>query len=145
MSRNRIRKTAGSLRFTAATAIAATLAACATPDAPAIRGRWKPLDAFAPSPQAIPLREQYLFRAYPADGTLRAMLARWARDGGMALSYQHPYDYTLHAPVARIRSADIQAALSAVASAYAEQDVEVSLDGGRIVVRALRDASGTGS
>lgn len=143
MSRHGGRRPDGSLRLAAATVVAGMLAACATPAAPAIQGRWKPLDAFAPAPRAIPLREEYLFRAYPADGTLKAMLERWARDGGLALSYRHPYDYTLHGAVARIRSADLQAALAAVATAYEEQGIQVSMDGGHIVVRGLRDAGVT--
>ena len=128
-------------------AIAAVwLAGCATPDAPDFRGRWKPLNQFAETPQAIPLHPGYVYQASPVDGTLKGMLDRWARDSKLTLSYLHSNDYTLHAPVARIRTYDIQAAVAQVTSAYAGEGVGVSVEGSRIVVRpALGEVGGTSS
>lgn len=117
---------------------AAWLAGCATPDAPDFRGRWKPLNQFAETPQAIPLHPGYVYQASPVDGTLKGMLGRWARDSKLALSYLHSNDYTLHAPVAQIRTYDIEAALAQVASAYASEGVGVSVEGSRIVVKPAR-------
>lgn len=57
-----------------------SLAGCATPSAPDPRGKWMPVNRMADAPQAIPLNQVYVFQANPADGTLKAMLTRWARD-----------------------------------------------------------------
>ncbi|MGY1459223.1 MULTISPECIES: hypothetical protein [unclassified Luteimonas] len=114
----------------------ALLSACTTPEAPGVRGRWKPVNGFAQAPQAIPLQEMYLYRAHPADATLKTMLGRWARDRKMSLSYLHPNDYTLHEPVARIHTADMHAAVRALSDAYAAQGVHVAVQDNQIVVRA---------
>lgn len=117
-------------------AVLALLAACSTPQAPGVRGRWKPVNGFAQSPEAIPLQQAYLFRALPADATLKNMLSRWARDRKMSLSYLHANDYTLYEPVARIQTSDINAAVSALNYAYAAQGVVVVVGNNQIVVRA---------
>jgi len=124
---------------------AVLLAGCATPDAPDFRGRWKPLNQFAETPQAIPLHPGYVYQASPVDGTLKGMLVRWARDSKLTLSYLHSNDYTLHAPVAQIRTYDIQAAVAQVTSAYASEGVGVSVEGTRIVVRPARAGAGNAS
>lgn len=103
----------------------AVICACATPDAPDVSGRWRPVNRFAEAPQAIPLQQAYVFQASPVDGTLKAMLARWARDGGVSLHYRHRNDYTLHAPVARIRTPHLQEAATALTLAYAGQGLRV--------------------
>ncbi|HZV22136.1 MAG TPA: hypothetical protein VFF93_00035, partial [Luteimonas sp.] len=54
------------------------IAGCATQPAPGISGRWKPVNHFASSIEAIPLHPAYEFYASPLDVTLRTMLARWA-------------------------------------------------------------------
>lgn len=116
------------------------LAACATPEAPGIGGRWRPVNQFAETPRAIPLQQAYVYQASPADGTLKTMLGRWAKDSRLTLSYLHPNDYTLHAPVAQIRTSSLEEAAAALSSAYAAHGVKVAVDRPRIVVsQALRD------
>ncbi|QDH71361.1 hypothetical protein FKV23_15635 [Lysobacter alkalisoli] len=114
---------------------------CAAPEAPGVRGRWKPVNHFAAAPEVIPLQQAYLFQASPADGTLKNMLSRWARDSRMSLSYLHSNDYTLYAPVADIHTTNLQAAVSALTDAYAQQGVSITADGSQIVVRAATAAS----
>lgn len=110
------------------------LASCATSEAPGISGRWRPVNQFAEAPQAIPLQQAYIYQASPADGTLKTMLGRWAKDSRLTLSYLHPNDYTLHAPVAQIRTSSLEEAATALSSAYAAHGVKVAIDRPRIVV-----------
>lgn len=110
------------------------LAACATPEAPGISGRWRPVNRFAEAPQAIPLQQAYIYQASPADGTLKSMLGRWAKDSRMTLAYLHPNDYTLHAPVAQVRTSSLEEAAAGLSSAYAAYGVKVAIDRPRIVV-----------
>ena len=112
----------------------ALLSACATPDAAEFGGRWRAVNRFADTPQAIPLQQAYVYQASPADGTLKAMLSRWARDARMTLSYQHPNDYTLHGPVGGIRTTSLEQAASALSSAYAAHGVHVLVDRTQIIV-----------
>lgn len=116
------------------------LVGCTTPEAPGVRGRWKPVNGFSEAPEAIPLQPSYLYKASPADGTLKNMLSRWARDRKMSLSYLHANDYTLHEPVAHIHTADLQAAVSALSDAYAAHGVVVAVQSNQIVVRAAQAA-----
>ena len=113
---------------------AVSIAGCATPSAPEPRGKWVPVNRFADAPQAIPLTQSYVYQASPADGTLKTMLTRWARDSRMSLSYQHPNDYTLYRPVADIRTPSLVEATAALTSAYASQKVVVVAERGQIVV-----------
>lgn len=113
---------------------AALLSACATPEAADFGGRWRAVNRFADTPQPIPLQQAYVYQASPADGTLKAMLSRWARDARMTLSYQHPNDYTLHGPVGSIRTTSLEQAASALSSAYAAHGVHVLVDRTQIVV-----------
>ncbi|WP_244244030.1 TcpQ domain-containing protein [Marilutibacter alkalisoli] len=99
------------------------------------------MNHFAAAPEVIPLQQAYLFQASPADGTLKNMLSRWARDSRMSLSYLHSNDYTLYAPVADIHTTNLQAAVSALTDAYAQQGVSITADGSQIVVRAATAAS----
>lgn len=69
------------------------------------------------------------------DGTLKNMLTRWAEDSKMTLSYLHSSDFTLHAPVARIRTSSLQEAASQLTAAYAEQRIVIIVDNNQIVVR----------
>jgi hypothetical protein len=116
-------------------------AGCATPEAPGVRGRWKPVNHYADAPEAIPLQQAYLFQASPTDGTLKNMLSRWARDRRMSLSYLHASDYTLYTPVAEIRTSDLQVAIAALTDAYAAQGIAISTEGNQIVVRAAEVVS----
>lgn len=123
-------------RIIVVSAHVAIVAGCTTPEAPGVRGRWKPVNGFAETPEAIPLQPTYLFQASPADGTLKNMLSRWARDSKMSLSYLHANDYTLHEPVADIHTTDLREAASALSDAYASQGVAVTVESNQIVVRA---------
>ncbi|MGH8110945.1 MAG: hypothetical protein ACREPF_08325 [Rhodanobacteraceae bacterium] len=115
-------------------AAAAALSACATPSARDFGGRWQPVNRFDTAPQAIPLRLVYEYFASPLDGTLKTMLARWARDTGMVLSWQWPDDYTLFTPVSEIRTRDVRAATGQLASIYAPLGVSVTVRGREILV-----------
>jgi len=111
------------------------LAGCATPPAPGVSGRWTPVNHFAASPEAIPLHPTYEFYASPLDGTLKTMLARWALDSKMTLAYEDASDFTLYAPVARIRTADLRKATATLTALYAAEHITVAVDGNAIVVR----------
>lgn len=130
------------MKFIARTSAFATIACvllaqagCATSPAPDFKGRWKPANRYATATQAIPLQQPHVFQAAPMDGTLKNMLARWARDSELHLSYQHPSDFTLHAPVAQINTHDLQQAAAQLTSIYAGQHVTVSIDDNQIIVR----------
>ena len=116
------------------------LAACGTSPAPAFKGRWQPVNHFPATTQAIYLDQPYVFYASPMDGTLKQMLARWATDSNMSLSYQHTVDFTLHTQVAQIRTGSLPEALALVEAAYAAQRLEVMVEGGQIMVRPEQDA-----
>lgn len=113
------------------------LAACATRSAPNFRGRWQPVNQFAETPREIPLHQPYVYAPLPLDRTLKSMLTRWARDSRMVLSYLHGSDYTLHQPVAHIRTSNLQAALERLNQAYASQGMAISADDSRITVRPV--------
>ncbi len=112
---------------------AITMAGCATTPAPDFGGRWKPVNRFDAAPTEIPLYSSYAFQASPMDGTLKAMLERWAADSGMTLDYRLGSDYTLHGGVARISTTSAQQAVADVTTAYAAQGVYVSIVGNKIV------------
>lgn len=110
------------------------LASCAMRGAPDFTGRWQAVNRYAEQTEAIPLRQVHVFRSSPMDGTLRNLLARWARDAGIELDYRHPSDFTLHAPVAQVHAQELSQAAAQVASIYAAQRVAVTIGNGRIVV-----------
>lgn len=93
-----------------------------------------PVNRLAEAPQAIPLSQVYVFQASPADGTLKTMLTRWARDSRMTLSYLHPNDYTLYGPVGSIRTPSLVEASAALTAAYTRENVVVAVDRSTIVV-----------
>ena len=111
------------------------LAGCATPPAPDARGRWKPVNRYSETPLAIPLTPAYVYFAAPLDRTLKGLLERWARDGNMKLDYRHDADFTLHRPVADVRSDDLRDAVARLGALYAPQQVAIEVEGDRIVVR----------
>ncbi|WP_093295515.1 hypothetical protein [Pseudoxanthomonas sp. CF385] len=114
--------------------IATLLAGCVTPGAADVGGRWRPVNRFAEMPQAIPLQQAYIYQASPADGTLKTMLARWAKDANLTLAYLHPNDYTLHSPVAQIHTSSLEDAAVSLSAAYAGQGVRVVIERPRIIV-----------
>lgn len=125
-----------------ACSVLAALAGCATQPAPGISGRWKPVNHFDAAPQAIPLHPAYEFYASPLDRTLKTMLARWALDTKMTLAYEDASDFTLYAPVARVRSRDLHVAIAALASLYAAERLAITVENNSIVVRPTADAAG---
>lgn len=122
-------------RLLLAAAAVVIVAGCATRPAPDFGGRWKSVNRFSEETQAIPLQQTYLYYASPMDGTLKAMLERWAKDNEMTLTYRHPMDYTLYAAVANVRTPSLQEAISQLNAAYASQQVAISVNGSEIVVR----------
>ncbi len=120
--------------------LALALASCATRPAPDFGGRWKPANRYAATAEEIPLYQSYVFAASPMDGTLKNMLARWAKDSKMTLSYLHPSDLSLYQPVAKIHTNDLQQAVSQLTAAYAGQRVSVTAGNNQIVVRAAQVA-----
>lgn len=115
--------------------LALVLAACGTTPTTEIRGRWAPVNRYAPTTQEIPLAAAYVYQATPMDRTLKSMLERWARDMRMTLAWQHGSDFTLHAPMADLRTADLGGAVARINEVYAPQQVQVVVEGERIVVR----------
>lgn len=112
-----------------------TLSGCVSRPAPDFGGRWKAVNHYAAVAEEIPLHQSYVFYPSPMDGTLKNMLTRWAEDSKMTLSYLHSSDFTLHAPVARIRTSSLQEAASQLTAAYAEQRIVIIVDNNQIVVR----------
>ncbi len=112
----------------------AWLAGCSTPGAPEPKGKWMPVNRMSEVTHAIPLNQSYVFQAAPVDSTLKGLVTRWAKDAGLTLAYLHPNDYTLFAPVARIRTYSAVEAAAALSAAYADQHVAVAVDGNRLVV-----------
>ena len=119
----------------ACSAVLAIVAGCATQPAPGISGRWKPVNRFDAAPAAIPLHPAYEFYASPLDRTLKAMLARWALDSKMTLTYEDASDFTLYAPVADIRSSDLHVATASLTRLYAAEHIAITVENNSIVVR----------
>lgn len=114
------------------------LAGCGTPAARDFGGRWKPVNRFRSATTEIPLGRHYTYYAAPMDETLRNMLIRWATDTGMTLVYHLPSDYTLFAPVAKLRTGDVEQAAEALSSIYAKQGIRVSVAGDQLRVDPAR-------
>lgn len=116
--------------------VALLSAGCATAPAPDIAGRWKPVNRFAKTTTELPLYSSYVYQAAPMDGTLKAMLSRWANDSGMTLDYRISSDYTLYRAVSTVSTTNPQRAMIEVSAAYAAQSLVVSIVGNQIVVQA---------
>ena len=117
------------------------LAACGTPPAKDFGGSWHPVNRYRSAPTEIPLHREYTFFAAPIDGTLKAMLTRWAADTHRTLHYELGYDVTLYTPVASIRTTDLEAAASRLSNIYAAQGVQVVVEPGAIAVRSTNHLS----
>lgn len=98
---------------------------------------WKPVNHFTETAREIPLQQAYVFQAMPLDRTLKAMLGRWAVDTGMVLIYQHPSDFTLHEPVAEVRTTRLADALRLLEAAYGKR-LALSVEADAIAVRDAR-------
>lgn len=136
----RVRATA---RFSAGTALsimAVTLVGCGAPAPKEYGGSWAPVNRFQTAATEIPLSPAYTFYASPMDATLRTMLKRWASDNGLQLSYQIGSDFTLHQPVAKVRTNDLPSAMGELSAIYAPQGVSISADGKQILVQAASAA-----
>jgi len=129
--------------FASVTALwAVMLLGCSSQTAPGFRGHWTPINRFADTPEAIPIRPSYVFYASPVDATLKTLLERWAKDAKKTLSYRHPDDFTLYAPVAHVRTDELREALAVLNSAYAGQRVSIALEKETIVVTQSASESG---
>lgn len=116
---------------------------CSSQSAPGLKGHWQPVNRFAETVEAIPIHPLQVFYPTPVDATLKALLERWAKDSSMTLSYRHPNDFTLYGPVADIRTSDLQAALAALNTAYAGQEISIAIEQRTIVVER-RSSPGVG-
>ncbi|QGW81417.1 hypothetical protein [Variovorax paradoxus] len=121
--------------------LAVTLVGCGAPAPKDYGGSWAPVNRFQSAATEIPLSPAYTFYASPMDATLRTMLKRWASDNGLELSYQIGSDFTLHQPVAKVRTNDLQSAMGELSAIYAQQGVSVSSDGKQILVQARGTAA----
>lgn len=110
------------------------LAGCGTPPAKDFSGHWQTVNRFQPSTTEIPLNRPYTYYASPMDETLKNMLTRWTTDTGMTLVYRLPSDYTLFAPVAKVRTADVHEAASELSSIYSSEGVVVTVEGEKLQV-----------
>ncbi len=113
---------------------AGLLAGCSTRPARDFGGSWRPANVFPARPTAIPLRTAYTFYAAPMDGTLKAMLSRWAHDTQRELAYHHAVDLTLYAGVAGIHTTDLDTAIAELNRLYAAQDVLITATSRTIAV-----------
>ena len=114
------------------------LTGCGTPPARDFGGRWKPVNRFQSATTEIPLDRPYTYYAAPMDETLRNMLVRWTTDTGMTLVYRLASDYTLFAPVAKVRTMNIQQAASELSAVYAAQGVSVTVADGTLRVERAK-------
>lgn len=132
-----------SKRLTAGMSLAAlaTLAGCGAPAPKDYGGSWVPVNRFQSALTEIPLSPAYTFYASPMDATLRTMLTRWASDNGLKLSYQITSDFTLHQPVASVRTPDIQSAMDQLSAIYAPQGLSITADSRQILVRVASTAA----
>ena len=126
---------------TALSILAVTLIGCGAPAPKEYGGSWAPVNRFQSAPTEIPLSPAYTFYASPMDATLRTMLKRWASDNGLQLSYQIGSDFTLHQPVAKVRTHDLQSAMGELSVIYSPQGVSISADGKQILVQATGAAA----
>lgn len=120
--------------------MAVTLVGCGAPAPKEYGGSWAPVNRFQTAATEIPLSPAYTFYASPMDATLRTMLKRWASDNGLQLSYQIGSDFTLHQPVAKVRTNDLPSAMGELSAIYAPQGVSISADGKQILVQAASAA-----
>jgi len=120
-----------------ALALAALAAsACASQrEARDFSGPWVPLNRYAAHSEAIPIDPPQVFQATPMDGTLRQLLARWARAAGRRLDYRHPFDHTLHEPVRGVHARTLDEAVHQLGTAFDGQGVVIVLEDDRLVVR----------
>lgn len=84
--------------------------------------------------------QSYVFYPSPMDRTLKTMLTRWAKDSKRTLSYQHPSDFTLHAPVAQVHTNDLQQAVMLLTTLYVAQQISITASNNEIVVRPAAPA-----
>jgi hypothetical protein len=121
------------------------LSGCGTPSAKNFGGPWRAVNRYQSSPTAIPLSQPYVFFATPMDGTLKNMLARWAKDTRMSLSYQLPCDYTLYTPVSGIHTSRLRVAAAQLNTIYAPEDLHISIGDRQIVVEQTKKRQPTAS
>lgn len=127
-----------SFNHIAGSMLAMLLVGCGTPPAKDFGGRWISVNRFQPSTTEIPLNRPYTYYASPMDETLRNMLQRWVTDTGMTLVYRLPSDYTLFAPVTKVRTSDIRQAAAELNTIYAAQGVSIDVQANRLQVGSIK-------
>lgn len=132
------------IRWLACTGIvmAVVLSGCTAPPPRDFGGAWRAVNRFDASPQAISLQRPYEFFASPLDGTLKAVLTRWAKDTGRTLAYQWPEDYTLPVPASDIHTGSLDAALARLGEIYAAQGMAITAPPREIRVAPAADSAG---
>lgn len=115
------------------------LAGCAVPPPRDFGGHWRAVNRFDAAPRSIPLQRPYEYFASPLDGTLKAMLTRWAKDTGITLVYEWPDDYTLTTSVSGIHDRSLEAAVARLGGIYAAQGVSITATSSEIRVAPAAD------
>lgn len=130
--------------------MAATLSACGTPSARDFGGRWRPANRFDDKVVEIPLDLPYTYYVAPMDGTLKTLVARWARDTGKTLSYRLRSDFSLIRGASSLRTTEAAEAMARLTSLYAAQGIVVRDEGADLIVDVespapAQDASASGT
>lgn len=119
----------------------ALLGGCALLGRSPFGGAWAPLNRYPPEAARLPLDARYVYFTTPVDGSLRALLARWAGDTGRSLRYTAGFDLTLHRAAATLRETDIQAAITRLNSLYAGRGIAIAAGEEVITVSAVRSGA----
>jgi hypothetical protein len=114
------------------------LTGCGAPAPKDFGGPWRPVNWFPTSTTAIPLNQEYEFFASPMDGTLKNMLARWAKDSRLTLSYRLSNDYTLTTQASQIRTLNIRVAVGQLSAIYAPQGISIAVTDRLIEVEVIQ-------
>lgn len=107
---------------------------CGTPSPEDFGGFWKPVNRFDSRINEVPLALPYTYYASPTDGTLKALVARWAEDTGATLSYRLRSDFTLPKAASRIHTSEARDATAQLSAIYVKQGFSVFIEGPQIVV-----------
>lgn len=130
------------LLFACAMGLLMSMSGCRTSPPPEFHGRWHAVNRYPAETRAIPLRHETVFAATPLDGTLKRLLERWAKEAGVVLEYGIDTDYTLHAPVSRLRAGSLADAVSGLDALYRMHGVAISVTGDRVVVSSQASVRG---
>lgn len=121
---------------------AAALSACTGVRAPDFPQTWQPVNRFPEQTTEISLVRAAPYRAVKPDGTLKNLLARWAKEAGLTLVYAHTSDFTLVRDVENINTPFLDKALQQLNTVYEAQKLSIRLNNGQIVVKKIIDGAG---